>query len=104
VKRENYQRTFTSLTLIEEKAVRLNEAVKEESVILGKAGGFQEVSEDVVIEFLKSHSMILMNEKLTGLDMRTCKEAQDNHDDDESVISEENTLTIKRFKRNLQGN
>jgi hypothetical protein len=104
VKRENYQHPPISLALIEEKAVRLNEAVKEVSVILATEGGFQEFSEDVIVELLESHSVILMNEELAGLDMRTCKEAQDYHDDDESVISEENTSTIKRFNRNLQQN
>jgi hypothetical protein len=33
------------------------------------------------------------------MDRQMYKEAQD---DDESVTSEENTVTIKRFKRNLQ--
>jgi hypothetical protein len=37
-----------SQALIEEKTVRLNEAVKEETVILAKETGFQKASEDTV--------------------------------------------------------
>jgi hypothetical protein len=40
--------------------------------------------------------------ELAESDRQTCKEAQDDHEDDENVISEENTLTFERFKRKLQ--
>jgi hypothetical protein len=45
----------------------------------------------------------LTNEELAELDRQTHKEAQDDHEDG-SVISEENILTIKRFKRILHQN
>jgi hypothetical protein len=91
VNRKYYQHTSISLALIEEKAVRLNKAVKEETVIVVKETGFQEVSEDSIVELLDSHSVILMNEEPAGLDRRTCKGAQDCSGDDESVASERNT-------------
>jgi hypothetical protein len=52
---------------------------------------------------LESRSLPWTNEELAALDRQTRKEAQDDHDD-ESVISGENTLTIKRFKRMLLQN
>jgi hypothetical protein len=48
VNRECYQHTPLSLGLTEEKAVRLNEAVKEETVIVAKETRFREVSEDAI--------------------------------------------------------
>jgi hypothetical protein len=91
VNRECYQRTPLSLSLTEEKAVRLNEDVKEETVIVAKDTGFQEVSEGAAVEFLESHSVILMHVEPAVLDRRTYKGAQDYIGDDESVTSEENT-------------
>jgi hypothetical protein len=56
-----------------------------------------------IVDFSEAHSLPLRrNEELADWDRQTYKEAQD--DGDENVISEENTLTIKRFKRNLQQN
>jgi hypothetical protein len=49
----------------------LNEAVKEETVIVGKETGLQEVSEDAKLELLESRSVKLANEELAGLDRRT---------------------------------
>jgi hypothetical protein len=43
----------------------------------------------------------LTNKELAELDRQTHKEAQDNLDD-EILVSGENTLTIERFKTNLQ--
>jgi hypothetical protein len=63
-----------SLPLIEEKAVRLNEAVKEETINRAKETGFREVSKDALMEFLESHSVIFMKEEPAGLDKRTYKE------------------------------
>jgi hypothetical protein len=53
---------------------------------------------------LGSRSVILMNEEPAGLDRLTYKGVQDYHGDGERVTSEENTLTIKSFKRNFQQN
>jgi hypothetical protein len=94
VNRECYEHAPLSLTLIEKKAVRLNESVKEETVILAKETGFQEASEDVIVKLLKSHSLIYMSEEQAGLERRTYKGAHDFHGDVENVTSEENTLTI----------
>jgi hypothetical protein len=69
----------------------LNEAVKEENVILAKETGFQEFSGDAILELLESRSVILMKEEPAGLDRPTYKGAQDYHGHDESVTSEENT-------------
>jgi hypothetical protein len=69
VNRQYYQHTH--LSLIEEKTVRLNEAVKEETVIVAKETGIQEVSEDAKLELLESRSVKLANEELAGLDRRT---------------------------------
>jgi hypothetical protein len=44
----------------------------------------------------------LTNKYLAKLDIRTFKEAQDDHD--ESAVSVEHGVTIKRFKRNLLQN
>jgi hypothetical protein len=73
-----------------------------EIAILAKEPGFQDVGEDDVAELLESHSLPLTNEELAELDKQTYEEAQD--DDDINVISEEKTLTVKRFKRSLQQN
>jgi hypothetical protein len=54
VNRECYQRAPFSLAIIEEKAVGLHVAVKEETVILAKVTGFQEVNEDAIVELLES--------------------------------------------------
>jgi hypothetical protein len=72
--------------------------VKEEITTVVKEAGFQKVSEDATMKLLESHSVTLMNEKLTGLDMPMYKEAQDYHINYESMTSEENTLTIKGCK------
>jgi hypothetical protein len=59
-----------SIALTEEKALKLNEAVKEETVILAKETGFQEVREDAMVELLDSRSVILMNEEPAGFERR----------------------------------
>jgi hypothetical protein len=74
--------------------------VKEEITTVEKGASFQDFSEDDIVELLESHSVMLMHRKLTEVDRQTYKEAQDNHD--ESVISEENSWKIKRFRRHLQ--
>jgi hypothetical protein len=51
--------------------VKLNEAVKDETVIVAKETGFQEVSEDYIVEWLESRSVILTNEEPAGLDRQT---------------------------------
>jgi hypothetical protein len=77
--------------------------VEEEiSPVLNEAG-FQDVSDDDILELLEFHSLPLMIEEVAELKRQTHKEAQVDLCD-ESVISEEDTLTIKRFKRNLQQN
>jgi hypothetical protein len=48
------------------------------------------------VELLESVSFPLLNEELAEVDRQTYKEAQDDHND-ENVISEENSLTFKRF-------
>jgi hypothetical protein len=63
--RECYQLTPLSLGLFGEKAVRLNVAAAEETVIVVKETVFLEVS---VVELLVSHSVILMHEEPAGLD------------------------------------
>jgi hypothetical protein len=45
--------------------------------------------------------VILTNEELAGLERRTYKGARHYCGDDEIVVSEENALTIKSFKRNF---
>jgi hypothetical protein len=75
VYQECFHHSPLSLALTEEKAVRLNVAVKDEIVIVARETGFQEVSEDAVVELLESRSVILMNEEPAWLDMRTCKGA-----------------------------
>jgi hypothetical protein len=82
--------------------VRLYKAVKEDSAILAKGAEFQDVSEGNIVELLESISFPLSYEELAEVDRQTYeyKEAQDDLND-EKVISEENTLTVKRFKRNL---
>jgi hypothetical protein len=57
--------------------------VKEEITTVANEAGFQKVSEDATVELLECHSVILMNEKLAGLDRRMYKEAQDYHGNDE---------------------
>jgi hypothetical protein len=94
VNREYYQHAPLSLALFEEKAVRLNVAAKEETVILAKETGIQDVSVDAIVELLESRSLALMNKKPAGLDRRTYKGAQDFRGDNESVTSEEHTLTF----------
>jgi hypothetical protein len=93
-----------SLTLIEEKVVSSNEAAKEETVILAQQTGFQEVSEDAIVELPGCRFVILTKEEPARLDRRTYKGGQYFHGDYKSVTSEENTLTIKRFKGNFQKN
>jgi hypothetical protein len=104
VNREYYLHTPLSLALTEEKAIRLYEAVKEETAIVAKETGFQEFSGDAILELLESRSVILMKKEPAGLDRPTYKGSQDYHGHDKSVTSEENTLTIKTFKRNFQQN
>jgi hypothetical protein len=77
--------------------------VKEEITTVAKEAGFQDVSDNYIVELLKCCSFPLMNEILAALDRQMYKEAQDGHDV-QGVISEENTLKDKRFKRNLQQN
>jgi hypothetical protein len=48
---------------------------------------------------LESHSLPLTNEELAKLDVLA-----HSHQDDESAISEENTLTIKIFKKKFHQN
>jgi uncharacterized protein YjbK len=50
------------------------------------------------VELLESRYVMLMNEEPAVMDKRTYKGTQDYHGDYESVTSEENALTIKRFK------
>jgi hypothetical protein len=57
----------------EEKAISLHEAVKEEITTVAKEAGFQDVSDDDIIELLESHSMPLMNEELAKVDSRHTK-------------------------------
>jgi hypothetical protein len=83
-----------SQALIEEKAVSLKVAVEEEAVIPTKETGFQDVTEDAIVDLLESCCVMLVNEEPAGFVRRTYKGAQDSHGDDESVTSEENTLTI----------
>jgi hypothetical protein len=64
--REYYQHTPLSIALIEEKAVRLNAAVKEVTVIVAKETIFQEVSKDAIEGLLESRSVILMHEEQAG--------------------------------------
>jgi hypothetical protein len=66
---ENSINAPLSLAYIQQKAVRLYEAVKEESASLAKGAGFQDVTEDDVVELLEFVSLPLMNEELTELDM-----------------------------------
>jgi hypothetical protein len=62
------------------------------------------LSVKMTVELLEeSVSLPLMNENLAWVDRQTYKEAQNDLNYD-SVISEENTLTVKMFKRNLQRN
>jgi hypothetical protein len=44
--------------------------VKEEITNVAKQAGFQDVSDNDVVEFLESHSLPLTNEELAGLDMQ----------------------------------
>jgi hypothetical protein len=67
--------------------------VKEEPAILAKEAGFEDVSGDDTVELLESVSAPLTNEDLAEMDREIYEEAQGDHDD-ESVISEENTLTV----------
>jgi hypothetical protein len=67
--------------------------VKVEILTVAKESGFQDVIDADVVELLECHSLPLMNEELAEFERQTHKEAQDNHGD-ESVISQENTLTI----------
>jgi hypothetical protein len=61
--------------------------VKEEIATAAREAGFQDVSDDDIIELLESHCLPLTNKELAELDRQTHKEAQDVHDD-EIVISE----------------
>jgi hypothetical protein len=58
-----------SLAHIQQKAVRLYEVVKEESSVLAKGAGFQDVNEDDIVQLLECVSLSLTNEELTELDM-----------------------------------
>jgi hypothetical protein len=53
------------------KAVNLHEAVKEEITTAAREAGFQDVSDDDIIELLECHYLPLMNEELAGLDRQT---------------------------------
>jgi hypothetical protein len=77
----------------------LYEAVKKEAAILAKRQDSR-LLEKITVELLESVSFPLTNVEVTELDMRAYEEAQDDHDD-ESVISEENTLTIERINLNI---
>jgi hypothetical protein len=66
-----------------------------EIAILAKMAGFEDVSEDDVAQLLESHSLPLTNEKLAEMDKLMYKDAQDDNNNDENIVSEENTLTIK---------
>jgi predicted nucleic acid-binding protein len=71
--------------------------VNQETINVATERGFQEVSEDAILEFLESRSVILMNEEPAELDRRTCKGVQDYHDDDESDLTDKySTLAIKK--------
>jgi hypothetical protein len=56
-----------------------------------------------LIELLESHSLPLINVELEELEWQTYEKAQDGCDD-ERVISEDNTLAMKMFKRTLEEN
>jgi hypothetical protein len=64
-----------SLALIQKKGDKIYEAVKEESAILTKGAGFQDVSENDTVELLESNSLLLTNEELAEVDRQTYKEA-----------------------------
>jgi hypothetical protein len=70
--------------------------IHNEIAVLAKEAGFQDVGEDDTAELLESHSLPLMNEEPADMDKQTYKEAQ--NDDDNNVISEEKTLTIKGLR------
>jgi hypothetical protein len=55
--------------------------VKEGITTVTKEAGFQDVSDNEVVEFLESHSLPFTNKSVTGLDKETYEEAQDDHDE-----------------------
>jgi hypothetical protein len=69
--RECYQLIPLSLTVLQEKAIRIYEAVKEEIAILAKEEGFQDVSGDDIVKLLESFSLPLTNEEMAEMDIRT---------------------------------
>jgi hypothetical protein len=77
--------------------------MRDEIAILAKEAGFDDVSEDNLVELLESYALPLINEELAELDRQTYRAEQDGHND-ERVISEENSITIESFKRNLVEN
>jgi hypothetical protein len=48
----------------QEKAISLHEAVMEEITTVAEEAGFQDVSEEGIVELLESHYVLLMNEEL----------------------------------------
>jgi hypothetical protein len=58
-----YQHTPLRLALPKEKAIRLKEVVKEETIIVEKRQNQKEVSEYAMVELLESRFVILTNEK-----------------------------------------
>jgi hypothetical protein len=59
----------------QEKAISLHEVVKEEIITVAEEAGFQDVSEEGIVEVVDSHSVVLMNKELAGLDRQIYKEA-----------------------------
>jgi hypothetical protein len=73
--------------------------VKEEIKNVAKEAGFQDISDNDVVEFLEWRSLPLTNEEMAGLDEQTYEEAHSDHDGECDF-----TLSVERFKRNLQQN
>jgi hypothetical protein len=61
---------------------------EKETVIVVKETGFQEVSEDGIVELLEVGSVLLMNEEPAMLDRRTYIGTKDYHGDGEVVTAE----------------
>jgi protoporphyrinogen oxidase len=67
--------THSSEPSLQEKAISVHEAVKEEITTVTEESGFQDVIKELIVELLESHSVVWMNEELAGLDRQTYKEA-----------------------------